>query len=149
MIYVFSSIYVRPSKLVTCLNDDGCCEGVPSLATVLASFEAWGIATRHRHAFAKYHSSPTQLHTSLLHSQRQLVTHNIGVPMKQATWGHQGSTHHTLFQGGRAGQIDQPAAAGQCASCKLQTTKPKACSNQLRQQQISTMHTLNIHTQHK
>ena len=99
--------------------------------------------------WAVYHSSPTQLHTSLLHSQRQLVTHNIGVPMKQATWGHQGSTHHTLFQGGRAGQNDQPAAAGQCASCKLQTTKPKACSNQLRQQQISTMHTLNIHTQHK
>ena len=96
-----------------------------------------------------HHSSPTQLHTSLLHSQRQLVTHNIGVPMKQATWGHQGSTHHTLFQGGRAGQNDQPAAAGQCVSCKLQTTKPKACSNQLRQQQISTMHTLNIHTQHK
>jgi len=30
-----------------------------------------------------------------------------------------------------AGQNDQPAAAGQCASCKLQTTKPKACSNQL------------------
>ena len=45
--------HVRPSKLVTCLNDDGCFEGVPSLATVLASFEAWGIATRHRHAFAK------------------------------------------------------------------------------------------------
>ena len=45
--------YVRPSKLGTCLNDDGCFEGVPSLATVLASFEAWGIATRHRHAFAK------------------------------------------------------------------------------------------------
>ena len=48
---------MRPSKLVTCLNDDGCFEGVPSLATVLAlvlaSFEAWGIATRHRHAFAK------------------------------------------------------------------------------------------------
>ena len=54
-----------------------------------------------------------------------------------------------LHKGGRAGQNDQPAAAGQCASCKLQTTKPKACSNQLRQQQISTMHTLNIHTQHK
>ena len=34
---------MRPSKLVTCLNDDGCFEGVPSLATVLASFEAWGI----------------------------------------------------------------------------------------------------------
>ena len=33
--------YVRPSKLVTCLNDDGCFEGVPSLATVLASFEAF------------------------------------------------------------------------------------------------------------
>ena len=47
------SLYVRPSKLVTCLNDDGCFEGVPSLATFLASFEAWGIATRHRHAFAK------------------------------------------------------------------------------------------------
>ena len=46
-------IYVRPSKLVTCLNDNGCFEGVPSLATVLASFEASGIATRHRHAFAK------------------------------------------------------------------------------------------------
>ena len=42
-----------------------------------------------------HHSSPTQLHTSLLHSQRQLVTHNIGVPMKQATWGHQGSTHQS------------------------------------------------------
>ena len=31
-------IYVRPSKLVTCLNDDGCFEGVPSLATVLAIY---------------------------------------------------------------------------------------------------------------
>ena len=41
------------SKLVPCLNGDGCFEGVPSLATVLASFEAWGIATRHWHAFAK------------------------------------------------------------------------------------------------
>ena len=51
--YVYIYIYVRPSKLVTCLNDDRCFEGVPSLATVSASFEAWGIATRHRHAFAK------------------------------------------------------------------------------------------------
>ena len=92
----------------------------------------------------KHHSSPTQLHTSLLHRQRQLVTHNIGVPIKQATWGHQGSTHHTLFQGGRAGQNDQPAAAGQCASCKLQTTKPKACSNQLKA--AADKH--DAHTQH-
>ncbi len=30
--------YVRPSKLVTCLNDDGCFEGVPSLRTVLTTF---------------------------------------------------------------------------------------------------------------
>ena len=52
-IIIISHPYVRPSKLVTCLNDDGCFEGVPSLATVLASFEAWGIATPHRHAFAK------------------------------------------------------------------------------------------------
>ena len=49
----FKLPHVRPSKLVTCLNDDGCFEGVPSLATVSASFEAWGIVTRHRHAFAK------------------------------------------------------------------------------------------------
>ena len=91
-----------------------------------------------------HHSSPTQLHTSLLH-RRQLVTHNIGVPMKQATWGHQDSTHHTLFQGGRAGQNDQPAAAGQCASCKLQTRDPKACNNQLKA--AADKH--HAHTQHK
>ena len=35
---LLADIYVRPSKLVTCLNDDGCFEGVPSLRTVLTTF---------------------------------------------------------------------------------------------------------------
>ena len=53
LLYIYIFIYVCSSKLGICLNDDGCFEGVPSLATIVANFEAWGIATRHRHAFAK------------------------------------------------------------------------------------------------
>ena len=55
------------------------------------------------------------------------------------------SANHIASKAQEQTQNDQPAAAGQCASCKLQTRDLKACSNQLKA--AADRH--HAHTQHK